>query len=309
MLPAEGHKAMHDTTHTGRAGRYAAESSSIRWGIVLNAVFFVFEAVAGVVSGSVALISDAVHDLSDVFALSLSWLAVRKADAPRDARRSWGYHRAAILAAFVNSLVLMALAGFVFVQSYARLRAPEPVDGGIVFGVAVIGIVVNGAVALRLSRHAQTSLNARSIFWHMAEDALGWLGVLVSGVVLLLSDFYAIDALAGIFIGAVILRGAYGVLKDAAEILLEATPAGIDPDAVSDTICSIGDVMGVHDLHIWSIGSDILALSAHVIVPDMRLSASEGLTAQIQQQLAAQYGILHATIAYETADTACDLPH
>lgn len=288
---------------------YAREGKAIRTGIAINLLFFCVEAVAGFLSGSIALTSDAVHDLSDVFALSLAWYATKKAGAPRTDRMSWGYHRTTIIVAFVNSIVLVMLAIIVFYASYLRILDPSPVRSDIVLAVAVLGIAANAAIVWNLYKKARGSPNAKSIMWHMAEDALGWGGVLVSGIVLFFTDFYAIDALAGIAIGCIVLWGAYQVIRETAEILLESVPSHIDVQSVRDSICSVGSAQSVHDLHIWSLGARTYALSAHVIVPDMRVSESQLLGAQIQDLLRVQYGIQHSTITFETTEGACSMVH
>ncbi len=289
--------------------QYDREGKAIRTGIAINALFFVIEAVVGIVSGSIALTSDAVHDLSDVFSLSIAWYATKKASAPRTEHMTWGYHRTTILAAFINSLVLVLLALLIFYSSYRRILDPTPVNGGLVFGVAILGVVANGAIVWNLKKRATGSPNVKSIMWHMAEDVLGWCGVLVSGIVLMVSDFFAIDAIVGILIGCIVIWGAYQVMRETAEILLESTPAGMDTHAVREAICSIGQIQSVHDLHIWSIGASSYALSAHVTVPDMRVSETRQLSEQVQGLLRAQYGIDHATITFETADSACAMKH
>jgi cobalt-zinc-cadmium efflux system protein len=291
------------TTH------YAEEGRAIRTGILINALFFMLEATVGVVAGSVALTSDAVHDLSDVFSLGLAWYATKKAAAPRTDRMTWGYHRTTIIVAFVNSIVLVLLALIIFYSSYRRILDPSPVRGDLVLAVAVIGILANGSIVYNLYKKSRGSPNVKSIMWHMAEDALGWCGVLVSGIVLVASDFYAIDAIVGIAIGCIVVWGAYQVLRETAEILLESAPIGMDMQAVRESICSVGQITSVHDLHVWSLGATSYALSAHVTVPDMRVSETRALREQVQGLLREQYGIAHATLTFETADDACSLPH
>ncbi len=289
--------------------QYDKEGKAIRTGILINALFFVIEAVVGIVSGSIALTSDAVHDLSDVFSLSMAWYATKKASSPRNDRMTWGYHRTTILVAFVNSLVLVLLALLIFYSSYRRILNPVPVNGSLVLGVAILGVAANGAIVWNLKKRAAGSPNVKSIMWHMTEDVLGWCGVLVSGIVLTVSEFYAIDAIVGGLIGCIIIWGAYQIMRETAEILLESTPAGMDTQAVREAICSVGQIQSVHDLHIWSLGASSYALSVHVTVPDMRVSETRQLSTQVQGLLKAQFGIGHATITFETANSACAMPH
>lgn len=274
----------------------------LRYGILLNGLFTIIEFVVGLLANSLALMSDALHDLADTLALLLSWFAAKKAEEAPTEKMTWGYHRATILAAFINGIALVLLTMFIFYRAYLRILNPEPVKGTFVFGLAVIGIMFNGAILFRLWRAKNIDLNLRSISWHIGEDVLGWIGVLIAGIVILLTDYYIIDPIMSILIGLIALKGAWGIIKEAVNILLEGVPKEIVLEDVEREIKKMKEVRDMHDLHVWHMGSSYNVLSAHIIVKDMRICDTNGIIKNINKMLEKKFGINHTTFAFESKE-------
>ena len=275
------------------------------FGIIMNASFTIIEFIAGLLSNSLALLSDAVHDLSDTIALLISLFATKKAQAAPTERQSFGFHRATILAATLNAVMLVILTLFIFYRAALRIMHPEPIKAIIVFWVAIFGVVFNGIVVLRMWKDKDKDLNLRSAFWHLAEDALGWIGVLIAGVIMIFTGWYIVDPLISILIGLLVLRGAWGVLTEAVNILMEGTPKGIDLCAVKKTIMKHKEIKGVHDLHIWSLGGGYTILSCHICVDDMTLSTVQKIIHNLHIDLFEKHRIRHVTIEPESG-LCCD---
>jgi cobalt-zinc-cadmium efflux system protein len=290
----------HTHTHTfsESAGKRLALS------LVITLAFVVVEAIAGVLSNSLALLTDAAHNITDVIALGLSWYALRLALRPANSSRTFGYHRAGILVAMLNSTTLVLIALVIFYEAYQRLIAPPEVQAGILVAVAVVAFAVNAGTALLVRRDAAHDLNMRSAFVHLAGDALSTFGAIVAGVGILFTGWNWLDPLASVLIGVLILYNAWGILRETVEILLEGTPRGVNMDAVLRDMLHVNGVRGVHDLHAWSITQNMRALSAHVVTDDIPISEGAQIQADIQAVLRQRYGIAHATLQLECA--GCD---
>lgn len=288
----------HDHHHDHRA----ADSRALGIVLCLTAVFMVAEVIGGLVSGSLALLADAGHMLSDSVSLGLALGALALARRPPTARLSFGFRRAEILAALANGVTLVAIAIWIFVEAGRRLQDPPEVAGGTALLVAMLGLAVNVAGAAILWRAQGESLNMRAALAHVIADLLGSLGVIVAAVIILTTGWLQADPLVSILIGLLILASSWRVLREATEILLEATPAGIDADAVAARMAGGEGIVAVHDLHIWTITSGFPALSAHVVVgPGEDCHA---LQAGITHMLAHDYGITHTTLQVEHCDDA-----
>ncbi len=273
----------------------------IMFGIILNGSFTIIEFIVGIMSNSLALMSDALHDLTDTFALLLSYFASKKSEEKPTETKTWGYHRATILAAFVNGIFLVVLTLFIFYRAYLRILNPEPVKGYLVLGVAVFGILFNGAIVLKLWKSKDKDLNIKSIFWHISEDALGWIGVLIAGIIITFTGFYIIDPIMSIAIGIIVLIGAWGIIKEATNILLEGVPKGISLSKVKKELKSVRLVKDVHDVHVWCTGSNRCVLSAHIEVPeDMRICDTDKIISKIEKVLMKKFNITHTTLAFES---------
>ncbi len=283
----------------------------LKVGIYLNLAFVVVEVVAGLFADSLALISDAWHNLMDVFGLTLAWFGLRQLARPATEEKTFGYHRASILAALANALALIVIVFFVVYEASHRLLQPTLPEGRLMLLTAAVGVAVNLGVALSLKGFRQ-DLNIRSARFHLLSDAMASLGVIGAGLVVLFTGWAPVDPIVSILIGLLILVGAWGIVKETVNILMEGTPKGVDLLEVARAIRSFLGVRDVHDLHIWSLSSHLYALSCHIQVDDdLPLSASAGLLMRINDLLRARFGIAHSTIQLEAVgcppQEACSL--
>ena len=262
--------------------------------LALTATFTVVEVVGGLITGSLALLADAGHMLSDTLSLGLALFAAWLAGRPATPERSFGYQRAEILAALFNGITLVAISIWIFVEAYSRLREPPEILGGWMLVVAALGLIVNVAGALILSRSDGENLNVEGALRHVIADALGSVGAIVAALVIVLTGWRYADPLVSVAIGLLILASSWSLLRDSTNILLEATPRGIDAEEVGRRMAGAEGVVEVHDLHIWTITSGFPALSAHVLV-----GQSEDCHARrryLEDLLAREYGISHTTL-------------
>jgi cobalt-zinc-cadmium efflux system protein len=258
-------------------------------------------------SPSLALLTDAAHNLTDVIALALSWYAIRLTLRPANSGKTYGYHRAGILIALFNSTTLVLIALGIFYEAYQRLLHPPEVEGGLMTVVAALAFIVNLGTALLVKPGSADDLNQRSAFIHLAGDALSTLGALIAGVLIMLTGWTILDPLASVFIGLLIVWNAWLIIRESAEILLEGTPRDIDVEAMVNDITRMHGVRGVHDLHVWSITQNMRALSAHVLVDDEPISVGAGIQRQINAVLQQRYHITHATLQLECVGCEPDM--
>ena len=270
--------------------------------LLVTLAFVGFEAVAGWRAHSLALLSDAGHNLSDALALGLAAFAIWVAQRPADARRTFGYHRVAILTALFNAMTLVVLAGLIGVEAWQRFLKPEPVAGNLMIWVALVAVAMNTLIAAALSGDAKNSLNSRAAFVHMAGDALSSLAVVIAGVVVHFTGWLYADSLVSALIAVFIAYTAWDIVRDATDILLENTPKGMDVDALVKAIHDIALVQDVHDLHIWTVGDGLNFLSCHVAVPaDVTLTECAEIVRRISDKLHDDFHIGHATIQTEVS--------
>ena len=289
----------HDHDHAHRSGRRrASERRGLLRALVTTSVILVAELIGGWLSNSLALLADAGHMLSDALALLLAYLAVSLAARPATRSKTYGWHRLEILAALANGLVLVAISGFIGWEAYERLIEPPVVNAPLMMGVAVVGLVANGLGLFFLSGHAH-SLNLRSAYLHVLGDLLSSVGVVIGGVVMLATDAYWVDPALSVLIAAVIVVGAWRVLRESVDVLLEATPAGIEYSEVEGAILALESVEGVHDLHIWSLTSGVHALSCHIEVKPELLVECEGILDAVRQVVRERFEIDHTTVQIE----------
>jgi cobalt-zinc-cadmium efflux system protein len=260
----------------------------------LTAAYTVVEVVGGVYTGSLALLADAVHMLSDNVALAIALVAVWLAARPATPGRSFGYKRAEVLAALANGVLLVALAIWIFVAAAQRLSDPPDVLGGWMLAIAVVGIAVNLAAGAVLYRSHAESLNVDAAFRHVLADLLGSFGVLAAAVVILTTGWLEADPIVSILIGLLVLASAWSILRDSTQILLEATPRGIDAIELGRRLASAPGVVEVHDLHVWTITSGFPALSAHVLVRPGE--DCHGRRRELERLVHEEYGIEHTTL-------------
>ena len=265
----------------------------------LTAATLIAEIIGGILTNSIALLSDAAHVFGDVFALGLSWAAIYLSTLPPTSKRTYGYHRAEVFAALVNGVSLIAVAGWIFYEAAHRLVAPEPVKSLPMLVVAVIGLLVNLGVALIFMKESHDNLNVKSAFLHVLSDAMASAGVILGGAIMHFTGWYVVDPILSFAIALAILAGAGRVTYAALHILLEGTPKNIDIDDVAGKIEEFAFVRDVHDLHIWSICSDYAALSAHVFVDVQSIRAVQNALGSINDMLRDRFGIVHTTIQLE----------
>jgi cobalt-zinc-cadmium efflux system protein len=268
----------------------------------LNVAFVVFEVVFGFRSGSLALLSDAGHNLGDVLGLLLGGAAVVLARRAPSARRTYGLRRSTILAALANAVVLLVAVGAVALEAVQRLRHPGPVAAPTVIAVAALGIVVNGLSAWLLGRGRRDDLNVRAAASHLAADAAVSLGVVLAGVAMVYTRWPWLDPVASLLVSALIVGGTWGILRESLDLAMDAVPGRIDPAAVRAYLESAPGVVEVHDLHVWAMSTTEIALTAHLVTGGVTLD--DELTARIGDDLAERFGIAHPTIQWERAGRA-----
>jgi len=285
----------HHHHHHGATGR------RLRLSLFATVVFIVVEFAAGIQAHSLALLSDAGHNFTDALALLLASFAFYVESRPASETKTYGYQRAGVLAAFVNALALVPLAGFIFWESYQRLRVPQAVSEGIMIGVATVGLALNGGIMIALRAASRRDLNIRSAFVHMLGDALGSIGIIIGGLMIARTGWLWIDAALSILIGVLILWTARGIIKESLHILLEGLPREMRLETVVAAVRGVPGVIDVHDVHIWSLASHTHALSCHVMIEDLPLSASDAILRSLNEVLERRFHITHTTIQFEHA--------
>ena len=275
--------------------------------LLITAIVMIAEIIGGLLANSLALLSDAGHMLTDILSLGLSLAAMKLAQKPPTPSKTFGFHRLEILAAFFNGMVLFFISFYIFYEAYHRIVRPEEIKGLFMLVVAFIGLLANGAGILLLRKSAHTSLNVRSAFFHIVGDTISSGGVIVGGVLILYTGWYLIDPLLSIFIGILILRGAYTLLMESIDIFLEATPKDINIEELLDELRNIQGVKDIHHIHLWTITSGINAMSAHILIDDLLISSSAPILKEIKSLLRNNYKIEHSTIQFESKACGDDL--
>lgn len=289
-------------TRTMHQHKIEKNSKRLFISIALTGLVFVAEFSGGLWTGSLALLSDSAHVFMDVFALVLSYLAIRAATLPANDRHTYGYHRMQVLAALANGATLLFISFEILKEAIHRFQNPEPVLAGPMLVIALIGLVVNIVVALVLREHDHEDLNTRSAYLHVLGDAVASVGVIGAGVAIYFTGLLWIDPLVSVFISLLILFSSGRLLKETIHILAEGIPDGMTASEVAGTMKSVTGVAEVHDLHIWTVSPGYVALSAHVILQDQTLSQSERIMAELKQLLDQKYEIDHTTIQFECAN-------
>ena len=293
-------------SHTHSHLREAAKQTTTRlsWSLFLTLAFVVVEAAAGVFSNSLALLTDAAHNLTDVIALGLSWFAIRITAQPANARKTYGYHRAGILVALVNSTTLVLISIGIFYEAYKRFISPPEVQSGILIGVGLVAVVVNLVTAMLVHRGSESDLNLRSTFVHLMGDVISTVGAVIAGILIFFTGANWLDPLVSVLIGFLILYNAWGILQETVEILLESTPRDVDLKKMVSDITEVDGVLGVHDLHVWSLTRNLRTMSAHILTEDISISAGTRIQSTINELVYHRYNISHATLQLECVD--CD---
>ena len=294
-----GHSHVHDHGHAGRA-HSALRPSVLGWAMAATLGLVVAEVFGGILGRSVALLNDALHNLSDVPALGISYLAMRWAERPADSEKTYGYHRAGTLAAFTNAFVLVLLSLWLGYEAVQRLRTPVEVIESWMIWTSIAALAVNGGITLALVR-GRGDLNLRSILIHNFGDALSNIAIVVGALIIRATGAHWIDPLLGLAIGLLVLWSSIGILRESSHILLEGRPHEMSVEDVARAILTVEGVQEVHDVHVWSLGGGHNALSLHARIPDMHLDECERLLVAIQQLAAKQFGIGHTTVQLERA--------
>jgi cobalt-zinc-cadmium efflux system protein len=297
----------HSHSHGLGTGRVLA------WSLLATTLFVLVEFVAGIQAHSLALISDAGHNITDALALALAWFGFYLQSKPADEIKTFGYQRAGVLAAFVNALTLLVLSAWIFYESYNRLLHPVEVHERTMIAVAGLGIVLNGGIMWGLRIARQSDLNVRSAFVHMLGDLLGSIAIIIGALAMIYTGWHQIDPALSIVIALLVIWSAIDIIKESLNILLEGLPRGIDLPSVIGAMRGVEGVLDVHDLHIWSLGSSTHALSCHVLIEDLPPSASDRTLRQLNQVLCDRFHIRHTTVQFEhvgceVAASGCVIP-
>ncbi|WP_319517943.1 cation diffusion facilitator family transporter [uncultured Martelella sp.] len=298
-----GHSHHGGHVHGGHGHSHAPQNfgRAFAIGISLNIIYVVLEAVFGVFTGSLALLADAGHNLSDVLGLVLAWGAIWLAAKPPGGSRTYGFKRAPILASLANAIILIVAVGAISWEAIGRFFEPEPIETGVVIWVALAGVLVNGFTAWLFASGRKSDLNIRGAYLHMAADAGVTVGVIIAAIVIGWTGWTWIDPAVSLVIGLVILIGTWGLLRDSVRLAMDTVPAGIDIDKVRRHIEGAEGVEEVHDLHIWALSTTETALTAHIVCAE---GHAKSLLATLPDELHDTFEIGHATLQMETADTA-----
>jgi len=290
--PAHAHAHHHHHHH-------AITGNRMGLAVLLTILFVAGEAIAGWLAHSVALLSDSGHNLADALALIFSWYALRIASRPSDSTRTFGYHRVGILAALVNAGSLVAIAVVIVWQGVERLLAPAPVHGWLMIIVAIAAVVINATIAMWLQHGAHDDLNVRSAYLHMLGDAASGCAVIVAGIIVAVTHNPLADPIVSFVIAALILWSSWSILTESLNVLLEASPAGIDTAQVAQAIGQVPGVLDVHDLHVWTVGPGVVACSCHAVVAEQTISSGQQVLRAIVAELDRRFRINHTTVQIE----------
>jgi len=293
----------HDHSHAGHAHAPPDGNLKFALAVALNAGFVAVEFGYGVAANSLALVSDAAHNLGDVFSLLIAWSAIHLGKSLPTKRHTYGLRRSSILAAVVNAVILLMAVGGIVWEAAVRMARPETVQGETVIWVAAAGVLINTASALLFLAGRKKDLNVRGAFQHMASDAAVSLAVVAIGVGIALTGWLWLDPAVSILIGAVIVWGTWGLLRESLNLAMDAVPAGIDPHAVEAFLAGLRGVAAVHDLHIWAMSTTEVALTAHLVMP--QAPTDDRFLGEACHGLRHRFGIGHVTIQLEHGDIAC----
>jgi cobalt-zinc-cadmium efflux system protein len=309
-LKIEEGAGLHSHAHSHHHG---ATGKVLAWSLAATSLFVVVEVAAGIKAHSLALLSDAGHNFTDAGALILAWVGYYLQSKPADESRTYGYHRAGVLSAFVNALTLLGLSAWIFYESAIRLTNPEPVGETIMIVVSALGLLLNAGIMLALRNASRHDLNVRSAFMHMLGDALGSVAIIAGAIAIRYTGWMQLDAVLSILIGILIVWSAWDIIRESLNILLEGLPRGIALAEVVKAMREIEGVLDVHDLHIWSLGSSTHALSCHVLIEDVPPSASDAILRGLNHVLLERFHIAHTTVQFEhmscaISENGCAIP-
>jgi cobalt-zinc-cadmium efflux system protein len=307
------HSQAHDHGSHHHHHHGAASGKILIWSLIATSAFVVIEFFAGFRAHSLALISDAGHNATDALALALAWFAVFLQSKPADESRTFGYHRAGVLAAFVNALTLIILSVWILYESWSRLRNPVAVDQNLMLWVAAGAVLLNGGIMLGLHRADSKDINMRGAFLHMLGDLVGAVAIIAGSFIIRYTGWTRIDPILSVVISLLIIWTAWDITHESLNILLEGLPRGVQLRDVTSAVCQCEGVLDVHDLHIWSLGSNSHALSCHVLIEDMPPSRSDAILHRLNHVLGERFHIHHTTVQFEhvscaISGTGCVIP-
>ncbi len=302
----------HNITMAHKHDHTAPVGKKLLYGIILSLTILIVEIVGGLLSNSLALLSDAGHVLTDIFALGLSWYGVRQATRPSNSRMTFGYHRVGVVIAIVNALSIFAIAGIILYEAYHRFQQIQTVNSPLMMIIAMVGLAANVIVVFWLRGEQKANINVRSAFWHALGDALASVGVIMGGFVMLITGQYWVDPLVSVIISLIILSSAWGILREGFRVILESTPRDVDVQAMIKTIKQVVGVKDVHDIHVWSISSELRAMNGHVLIDDVSTSQAAEIREKIEEVVKEKYRVGHTTLQMEcntcnTNDVFCNL--
>jgi len=283
--------------HTHHSG--LSVGNKLKFGIILTSFILIAEVVGGILSNSLALLSDAGHVFADIIALSLSWYGVKQAERPPSSHMTFGYHRVGVIIAIANAISIFVIALVILYEAYHRLQQPPEVNSLLMLSVAIVGLATNAFVAFWLRKEQHSNLNVRSAFWHALGDALASVGVIIGGIIMLLSGWFWVDPIISVFIGLIITLAGWRILKEGLKVLLEATPQHVDIKEMINTLNLIPGVKDVHDIHVWSISPELHSMSCHVLIEDIPTSQASDIREKIEHVLQQQFCIEHTTLQME----------
>ncbi|MHB9111175.1 MAG: cation diffusion facilitator family transporter [Thermoleophilia bacterium] len=306
-----GHGGHHHggLSHGAKGGAEIPTSSIKRGliaGIALNLLIVMAEVIAGIAADSLGLLSDAVHNFTDIAALGITWYAIEQARKPPTASKTFGFHRTGILTALINSLAMVAVTLWIFYEAYQRFLDPQPVAGALVMLTATLALCANLLIVVVLRNRASGDINIRSAILHLLGDAAASAAVIVAGIVILATGWYAVDPLISVGLGLAILWGAWQIIRETLEIFLESAPRAIDVDQLVREMKEEDGVLDIHDIHVWTLGSGIYALSCHVVVEDAMVSESSRIMSDLKKMLVRDFEIVHSTLEFET-EPCCEV--
>ena len=305
MSHSHDHSAhSHDHGSSPHNHAHGASETAIAIAALLTGAFMIAEVAGGLISGSLALIADAGHMLTDFAALAMAWFGFRLARRPADWKRSYGFDRFSVVVAFVNGITLFAIAAWICVEALERLADPQPVLSGTMLVVAVLGLAVNITAFWILSRGDRDQLNMRAAMLHVAGDLLGSVAAIIAALVIMTTGWFPIDPLLSALVALIILRSAWYVVRDSGHILLEGTPRGIEENAIADCVMELPFVEDVHHVHAWSISEERPMVTLHARI-DGNTESGSAITG-IKEKLIESFGFIHSTIEIETGPCADD---
>jgi cobalt-zinc-cadmium efflux system protein len=283
----------HQHAHPSPAG------NKLKYSLIISLVILIAEVTGGLISNSLALLSDAGHVFADVVALGLSWYGVRQAERPSDSRMTFGYHRIGVIVAIFNALTIFIIAAVILYEAYNRFREPPEINSLLMLSVAFVGLAANIFITSWLRREQKENINVRSAFWHALGDALASVGVIVGGFIILLTGQYLVDPIISVIISLIILFAAWSIFREGFRVILESTPRDVDVMAMISSLKQVPGVKDVHDVHVWSITPTLRAMNGHILIEDISTSQAADIRAMAEKVVREQYHVEHTTIQME----------